>query len=273
MYQVIKDEEKKYMDEILFHLRSHNNGITGDKIKETKYIYVKQNEDLLGALTVNYSWDWASIGDIFYKDTLVLQELISKACELYKDEVGLKFFTTVEERRNDFLQAGFKEIHVGEGTPQSGKTYYLDISPLNYRVDYVHQIIVTDEVIKSHNEVLENEVKVFNQANNITDMIKEYSYVLLDEKTFAGGIHVQLYDDSLHVNLLVVNKEYRGNDLGTKLMDLAEKDARELGLYQLDLGTTSFQARPFYEKQGYHVTFTRKNFPKGFECYSLVKKL
>ena len=56
-------------------------------------------------------------------------------------------------------------------------------------------------------------------------------------------------------------------------MVFAEEYARKLKLESIDLGTTEFQAKDFYEKLGYEVVFTRENYPIGYNCYTLYKKL
>jgi ribosomal protein S18 acetylase RimI-like enzyme len=82
-----------------------------------------------------------------------------------------------------------------------------------------------------------------------------------------------VYDLSLYTHLLAVNQAYRGNQIGKKLMSFAEEEAKKRNIHLLDVGTASFQAKPFYEKLGYSVIYTRKNNPKGYECYTLVKEI
>ena len=41
----------------------------------------------------------------------------------------------------------------------------------------------------------------------------------------------------------------------------------------LELGTTEFQAKPFYEKLGYKVVHEMDDYPKGYKCYTLFKEL
>ena len=95
----------------------------------------------------------------------------------------------------------------------------------------------------------------------------------MDGDVFCGGIYLEIYQDYLYIDLLAVNKEYKGQGIGTKLMQYADDYARKHNFEMINVGTTEFQARPFYEKLGYQVVFTRQNNPKGFECYSLNKKL
>jgi ribosomal protein S18 acetylase RimI-like enzyme len=56
-------------------------------------------------------------------------------------------------------------------------------------------------------------------------------------------------------------------------MQMVEKEAQKLGIEWLQLGTTSFQARAFYERLGFHVIHTMHDYPKGFDIYTLIKKV
>jgi ribosomal protein S18 acetylase RimI-like enzyme len=56
-------------------------------------------------------------------------------------------------------------------------------------------------------------------------------------------------------------------------MNEAEVYARDLGFEYVRTETLDFQARPFYEKQGFEVYGELKDYPKGHTTYCLVKKL
>jgi ribosomal protein S18 acetylase RimI-like enzyme len=77
----------------------------------------------------------------------------------------------------------------------------------------------------------------------------------------------------LHIAWLWVDESVRGQDWGTRLMDLAEAYGRERGCHSATLDTHSFQARPFYEARGYEVFGTLDDYPKGHKKFFLRKKL
>lgn len=56
-------------------------------------------------------------------------------------------------------------------------------------------------------------------------------------------------------------------------MAAAEERAIAKGCSEVFLGTFSFQARPLYEKLGYHVFGEEKDHPKGHSHYLLTKQL
>jgi GNAT superfamily N-acetyltransferase len=55
----------------------------------------------------------------------------------------------------------------------------------------------------------------------------------------------------LHVDFLWVHPERRSDGLGSRLLALAEEEAKARGCRGSWLNTFDFQARPFYERHGY----------------------
>ena len=91
--------------------------------------------------------------------------------------------------------------------------------------------------------------------------------------TIAGCI---LGIDSWKIGLLDVlwvDEKYRRKGLGSALIRAAEKAARERDCYAMILGTFDFQARPLYEKHGYTLCGTIRDFPRGHANYALMKRL
>ena len=75
------------------------------------------------------------------------------------------------------------------------------------------------------------------------------------------------------LDILWVDEKYRKKGLGSALIRVAEKEARDRDCYAMILGTFDFQAKPLYEKHGYTLCGTVKDFPKGHANYSLMKRL
>ncbi|WP_160007060.1 GNAT family N-acetyltransferase [Rhizobium sp. 18055] len=68
-----------------------------------------------------------------------------------------------------------------------------------------------------------------------------------------GGLFASDEYNWLFIKYLVMQEEFRGMGLGSRLMRDAETIARERGYFGLFLDTFEFQAKPFYEKLGYEV--------------------
>ncbi|MBO4839334.1 MAG: GNAT family N-acetyltransferase [Lachnospiraceae bacterium] len=76
-----------------------------------------------------------------------------------------------------------------------------------------------------------------------------------------------------NLDVLWVDEKHRGKGLGSALIRAAEKAARESACHTMILGTFSFQARPLYEKHGYTLCGTVRDFPRGHANYTLLKRL
>lgn len=86
-----------------------------------------------------------------------------------------------------------------------------------------------------------------------------------------GGVLGQIWGGWLHVNYLWVAEPLRKGGYGSRLLEAAEAYARKHGCSGAHLETYSFQARPFYERQGYSVHGELKDYPPGHTKYFLKK--
>ncbi|MBT3314263.1 MAG: GNAT family N-acetyltransferase [Anaerolineae bacterium] len=89
----------------------------------------------------------------------------------------------------------------------------------------------------------------------------------------TGGLRASCYWNILHIELIWVSEEARGHDIGSQMVKKAEAFAIENGFELALLDTTSWQAKPFYEKLGYEVIATLPDHPKGHALHFLTKKL
>jgi GNAT superfamily N-acetyltransferase len=72
-----------------------------------------------------------------------------------------------------------------------------------------------------------------------------------DGELLAGGLRGYVMLGWMFVDLLWVHDDHRGQRLGSRLLAEAESRAIGLGARHVRLETFAFQARGFYEKQGY----------------------
>ena len=87
-----------------------------------------------------------------------------------------------------------------------------------------------------------------------------------------GGIYGEVFWDWLHVDTLWVDENYRDRGIGARLLADIESEARSRGMIGAHLETTTFQARPFYEKQGYTVIGVLEDIPIGHQMFYLRKR-
>ena len=93
------------------------------------------------------------------------------------------------------------------------------------------------------------------------------------EGVVVGGVKGATSRGWLHVGLLVVREEARRHGWGRRLLAAAEDEAWLRGCRNVYLDTFSYQARPFYEKQGYVVFGTLDDYDGGHQLYFLRKRL
>jgi GNAT superfamily N-acetyltransferase len=77
----------------------------------------------------------------------------------------------------------------------------------------------------------------------------------------------------LHISLLWVAESRRHAGLGSQLMAAIEQAGIERGCTRAHLDTFSYQARPFYEQQGYRVFGVLEDYPTGHQRFFLEKVL
>jgi GNAT superfamily N-acetyltransferase len=89
----------------------------------------------------------------------------------------------------------------------------------------------------------------------------------------VGGVITNCFGGWMYISLLWVEKSLRNQGYGTRLLQLAEEEAVNLGCTHAHVDTYSFEARPFYEHHGYLLFATLEDYPPGYCKYFLKKQL
>lgn len=87
-----------------------------------------------------------------------------------------------------------------------------------------------------------------------------------------GGLAAEARYGWLHIRLMWVNPERRGEGAGRALLHRAESLAREAGLLGMVTDTSSFQAPDFYTAHGFAVIGELPDLPPGHTTYYLAKR-
>ena len=98
-------------------------------------------------------------------------------------------------------------------------------------------------------------------------------FIKTQEGQVAGGIVADIFGHGVYITLLWVDESLRNRGLGSRLVGLAEEEARKLGCTLAHLDTYGFEAKPFYEKLGYHVFGVLEDYAGGYGKYFLKKSL
>jgi ribosomal protein S18 acetylase RimI-like enzyme len=69
--------------------------------------------------------------------------------------------------------------------------------------------------------------------------------------TLKGGVIARVTGENCYIDTVWIDGAVRGGGLGTKMLRMAEEEARRIGARGVWLYTLSVQAKPFYEKLGY----------------------
>lgn len=94
-----------------------------------------------------------------------------------------------------------------------------------------------------------------------------------DRGRLVGGLSGSTAWQWLYVELLWVAESRRGEGVGTYLLRTAENLALERGCLYACVDTFDFQARGFYEREGYVVFGVKEDCPPGHRQFYLRKTI
>jgi ribosomal protein S18 acetylase RimI-like enzyme len=118
------------------------------------------------------------------------------------------------------------------------------------------------------------------EFGNPPEKSERHGFVASEDNKFVGcssGLaykSISGYNKYFFLSDLIVEKEYRKNGYGKKLLSLLENKIRELGIVYIWTWTAGYEAPDFYVKQGYEIFATFENwYPSGHARVGLKKKL
>ncbi len=134
------------------------------------------------------------------------------------------------------------------------------------------------ELIDSPDENLNDFLfKKIEEFNMVRWEVKEKKGIAVQVKDETGSIVAGAAGKTFGLWLLLenlwVSEELRGQNFGSKVLELIESGARRRGCSYVLLDTLNFQARPFYERHGYRVEWTQSSYPRDGCKYFMVKDL
>jgi ribosomal protein S18 acetylase RimI-like enzyme len=107
----------------------------------------------------------------------------------------------------------------------------------------------------------------FNESGVGDARFKEF------EKAIIAGLLGHTLWNGFFVSALWVAEAVRRKGIGRRLLARAEELAIQNGCDHIHLDTFDFQARDFYEKNGFQIFGVIEDYPIGHQRYYLVKKL
>lgn len=138
---------------------------------------------------------------------------------------------------------------------------------ISNNVDY--QETIQKGIIKFNNEKHpENDIFQIYREKGYND---PFGFYALQDNQIIGGIIARKKMQWLDIDILFVNQNFRNNRIGSQLMSKAIEYCKENNLIGLHLYTLDFQAKGFYEKQGFKLITEIKDWPKGITRYEFIK--
>ncbi|HDU5650215.1 TPA: GNAT family N-acetyltransferase [Klebsiella aerogenes] len=121
---------------------------------------------------------------------------------------------------------------------------------------------------------IRQQLTVFNQAHVDIDAIKTLAVFMHDEQgNKTAGLLAITWGNWMQIQFLWVTEALRGGGLGAKVLQAAEAEAHNRGCRSVFVDTFSFQARGFYERQGYLLQMTLEQMPYHHRQHYLIKTL
>ncbi|OYQ25409.1 GNAT family N-acetyltransferase [Pseudomonas mandelii] len=117
-------------------------------------------------------------------------------------------------------------------------------------------------------------LRLYNASKAGASKPEPIAWLVRDEHDeILGGLYGRFFYQWLHLELLSVPEQARGQDIGTKLMQMAEDLARKKECAGIWLDTFDFQAPEFYKKLGYSEFGQIVDYPPGHKRFFFQKRL
>ena len=110
-----------------------------------------------------------------------------------------------------------------------------------------------------------------NARAGIDWVVEDVYFTAHDGERMVGVAHYRIIGGVGSLDELVVAPDRINEGIGSRLLEEFETRCRAAGCHLLNLDTADYQARPFYEKQGWRVYATLSNHRFGHEWYLMEK--
>jgi GNAT superfamily N-acetyltransferase len=119
----------------------------------------------------------------------------------------------------------------------------------------VVDVTVTDTIGPEAHAVIEDGLREFNIATSGIDDWQALGVFAVDpdSRKVLGGLTGRTSLGLLFIDVFFLPEELRGSGLGSRILGLAEDEARQRGCTAAMLVTISFQAPGFYQRHGWAI--------------------
>ena len=136
------------------------------------------------------------------------------------------------------------------------------------------KIIKKNEVEDRVSDFINEAFTDYAVANHVELNYEDYWFVAEDENgEIIGTITGRAYYNEVHIGDLIIDKRFRRQNIGTKLVRAVEEEYKDKGFDKITLTTFGFQAPGFYKKLGYSLEFVREDKAPQLSKYFYCKEL
>jgi GNAT superfamily N-acetyltransferase len=137
------------------------------------------------------------------------------------------------------------------------------------------KIVLTDEPEAADIAVVADGLRDYNTSKAGYDDYRRIAIFVTDPESGAivGGIYGGSYMGQMSIERVYLPETLRGDRLGSRLLKMAEDEARRRGCSRLTLNTMEIQAQGFYLKLGFETAAALTCDPPGINRYVMTKKL
>jgi GNAT superfamily N-acetyltransferase len=136
-------------------------------------------------------------------------------------------------------------------------------------------VVLSEQPTDVDRKAILDALMAYNEQAGGPSGFQPVAILINDPSTGAtlGGLWGRVSYDWLFVELFVVPEQFRGKNLGSRILTQAEDYARQRGCIGVWLDTYAFQAPDFYKKLGYEVFGTIEDHPRGRRRFFVKKHL
>lgn len=134
---------------------------------------------------------------------------------------------------------------------------------------------------KDYQEIIKTGIRKFNNEkhpeNSVFQVYREkgyndpFGFYKIFNNEIIGGIIAYRKMQWLDIDILFVDENFRNRKIGSQLINKAAEYCKANDLVGMHLYTLDFQAKGFYEKQGFELIAEIKDWPKGITRYEFVR--
>jgi GNAT superfamily N-acetyltransferase len=137
------------------------------------------------------------------------------------------------------------------------------------------KIVVTDAPAPDETAVIADGLRAYNTEKAGRDDYKSLAVFVTDPATgkVLGGLFGGSYMGQARVERFFLPENLRRDRIGSRVLKMAEEEAKRRGCSRITLNTMEIQAPGFYTKQGYETAAKLDCDPPGITRYVMTKKL